>query len=193
MPSPTLRPARPTVRGIDCIALSFPTPSRQSINSAIMYRQFSAVNLSVLQAAPPTADDQKIQDAILDLVDHGKMIDGQSYPYSPSLAGAKNERSLLDDAMAAVTNATAPQQWHLWTLRAIIQRTITQMTKDGRCSTKQITKGRFRNGRALRVNRSRISAVQRGARHWAIRRPLMKTTCRTRQRGWWSIVQFPVN
>ncbi len=115
------------------------------------------VNLSVLQAAPPTPADQKIQHAILDLVDGGKMIDGVSYPYSPNLAGAKNARSLLDDAVAAVTNATAPQQWSPVDLKAIIQRTIRQMTKDGRLFDETITKGRFRNRQALRVNRSRIS------------------------------------
>ena len=46
------------------------------------------INLSLLQTAAVTTDDQKIRDAILDLIRRGKMIDGQSYPYSPSLAGA---------------------------------------------------------------------------------------------------------
>ena len=55
--------------------------------------------------------NQKIRDAILDLINRGKIIDGQSYPYSPSPAGANNERALLDDAMAAVRDATAPRQW----------------------------------------------------------------------------------
>ena len=50
------------------------------------------MNLPLLNSAAATADDQKIRDAILDLVDRGKMIDGQSYPYSPSLAGARNKR-----------------------------------------------------------------------------------------------------
>jgi hypothetical protein len=117
------------------------------------------INLSVLQAAPPTPADQKIQDAILDLVDRGKMIEGQSYPYSPSLAGAKNARALLDDAMEAVATATAPQQWNPVDLKAVIQRTITQMTNDGSLFEEQITKGRFRNRQALRANRSRRSGV----------------------------------
>ena len=114
------------------------------------------VNLSALQAAPPTADDQKIQDAILDLIERGKMFDGQSYPYSPSLAGATNARAVLDDAMRAVAKATAPQQWSPGDLKVVIQHAITQMKKDGRLFEEEITKGRFRTGRALRVNRSCI-------------------------------------
>ena len=51
------------------------------------------VNLALLSNAAATADDQKIRRAILDLVKRGKVIDGQSYPYSPSLAGADNERA----------------------------------------------------------------------------------------------------
>ena len=119
------------------------------------------VNLSALQAAPPTADDQKIQDAILDLLDRGKMIDGQSYPYSPSLAGAQNARPVLDDAMRAVAKATAPQQWNSGDLEAVVKHAIKQMKRDddGRLFEEEITKGRFRNRRALRVNRARISGV----------------------------------
>ena len=115
------------------------------------------VNLSVLQAALPTAADQKIQHAILDLVDGGKMIDGVSYPYSPSLAGAQNARPVLDDAMRAVATATAPQQWQPDDLKAVIQRTIKKMKNDGRLFEEEITEGRFRNRQALRANRPRIS------------------------------------
>ena len=89
------------------------------------------VNLPLLNSAAATADDQKIRDAILSLVDRGKMIDGQSYPYSPSLAGAQNARSLLDDAMAAVANATAPRQWHPGDLKAVTERAIEKMKEEG--------------------------------------------------------------
>ena len=59
------------------------------------------------------------------------MIDGQSYPYSPSLAGAKNERALLDDAMAAVADATAPRQWAPADLEAVTERAIAKMKDEG--------------------------------------------------------------
>ena len=54
------------------------------------------------------------------------MIDGQSYPYSPSLAGAQNARPLLDDAMTAVAKATAPHQWPLGTLRRSSNAPLTR-------------------------------------------------------------------
>lgn len=59
------------------------------------------VQLPIQPSGSASADDMKIDAAILDLVDRGKEIDGQAYPYSPSLAGAKNERAFLPDAMAA--------------------------------------------------------------------------------------------
>ena len=97
----------------------------------------------------------------MDLVERGKMIDGQSYPYSPSLAGAQNARPVVDDAMGAVAKATAPQQWKPVDLKAAVKHAIKQMKKDddGRLFEEKITEGRFRNRRALRVNRSRISGV----------------------------------
>jgi hypothetical protein len=115
------------------------------------------VNLSVLQAAPPTTDDQKIRDAILDLIGRGKIVDGQSYPYSPSLAGAQNIRALLDDAMTAVANATAPHEWPHGDLKAVTERAIARMKEDGLLVEEQMpSTGRFRRGRALRVDRSRL-------------------------------------
>src|SRR5262249_34132458 len=69
------------------------------------------VTLPLPRTAAEAADNQKIQRALLDLVDRGKRIDGVAYPYSPNIAGAKNMRALLDDAMAAVKDATTPRQW----------------------------------------------------------------------------------
>ena len=89
------------------------------------------VKPSSLASAASTADDPKTQDAILDVVERGKMIDGESYPYSPSMAGAKNIRSLLDDAMAAVADATAPRQWHPGDLKAVTERTIAKLKEVG--------------------------------------------------------------
>ena len=114
------------------------------------------VKPSVMASASSTADDQKIQDAILDVVDRGKMIDGKSYPYSPSMAGAENARSLLDDAMAAVADATAPRQWHPGDLKAVTKRTIAKLKKVGVLVDAEIPTGRFHRRRALRVDRSAI-------------------------------------
>jgi hypothetical protein len=111
-----------------------------------------------------TGDDQKIRRAILDLVDRGKMIDGQSYPYSPSLAGAQNTRSLLDDAAAPVAKATAPRQWSPGDLKAVTERAIAKMKEEGLLVEEQMPNtGRFRRGRALRVNRSRTPSPDIGS------------------------------
>ena len=115
------------------------------------------INIPLSGTASTDPDEQKIRDAILDLVDRGKMIDGQPSPYSPSLAGAQNARSLLDDAMAVVRNATAPRQWPSGDLKAVTERAITKMKEDGLLVEGQMpSTGRFRRGRALRTNRSAI-------------------------------------
>jgi len=122
------------------------------------------VHLPVLNSAAATADDQKIRHAILDLVYRGKMIDGQSYPYSPSMAGAQKARALLDDAVAAVRDATAPRQWHPGDLEAATKRAIAKMKEEGLLVEEQLlSTGRFRRGRALRVDRSRIASRDTGS------------------------------
>jgi hypothetical protein len=84
------------------------------------------------------------------------MIEGQSYPYSPSLAGARNARSLVDDATAAVAKAMGPRQLPTGDLRAVTERAIAKMKEEGWLVDEQIANtGRFRRGRALRVDRSR--------------------------------------
>jgi hypothetical protein len=69
------------------------------------------VVLPIQPSGAASADDMKIEGAIFALVDRGKEIDGQFYPYSASPAGAKNLRPLMPDATIAVANATAPRQW----------------------------------------------------------------------------------
>ena len=114
------------------------------------------VNLSLLQTGKVTTEDQKIRDAILGLVERGKMIDGQSYPYSPSPAGANNERALLSDAMAAVRDATAPRKWSPEDLKAVTIGAIKKMKADGLLVEKELDdllpkRSRFRKGRGLTV------------------------------------------
>lgn len=114
------------------------------------------VQLPIQPSGSASADDMKIDAAILDLVDSGKEIDGQAYPYSPSLAGAKNERAFLADAMVAVANATASRQWALVDLEAAIKTAINRMQADGRLVIEDMEDlmskpGRFRRGRGLKA------------------------------------------
>ena len=101
------------------------------------------------------ADDQKIRHAILDTVDRGKMIDGQAVKYSPNLTGAKNQRALIDDAMAGVEAATAPRTWPQGDLRAVVTRTIGALRSEGSLVDEPMNTGRFRRTRGLRVEWSR--------------------------------------
>jgi hypothetical protein len=98
----------------------------------------------------------KIEAAILQLVDRGKEIDGQFYPYSPSPAGANNERALMPDATAAVANATAPRHWAPGDLEAAIKTAINKMLADGRLAVENVEDlmpkpGRFRRARGLKA------------------------------------------
>ena len=108
----------------------------------------------VVLPTQPIADpnELKIQLAIMELVDEGKEIDGQAYPYSPSLAGAKNKRALLPDAMKAAEKATAPRQWLPGDLEAAVKAAVDKMLSDGRLVDEAMPKSsRFRRGRGLRA------------------------------------------
>jgi hypothetical protein len=101
-------------------------------------------------------DDLKIELAIAEVVDRGKEIDGQAYPYSPSLAGANNERALLPDAMDAVAKVTAPRQWLHGDLKAVTDAAIKKMKTDGRLvvgAMKDLmpNPGRFRKASGLKT------------------------------------------
>ena len=92
----------------------------------------------------------------MEVVARGKEIDGQAYPYSPSPAGATNERALLPDAMAAVANATTPRQWLPNDLRAVTEAAIKKLKIDGRIvvgAMKDLmpNPGRFRKASGLKA------------------------------------------
>jgi AAA domain-containing protein len=141
-------------------SIELPNPEPPIYPHGDSVQAIARVHLPLLSSAAATTDDQETRDAIRDLVDRGKIIDGQSYPYSPSLAGAQNARSLLDDAMTAVANATAPRQWHPGDLKAVTERTIAKMKEDGLLVEEQMpSTGRFRRTLALRVDQSRIPAA----------------------------------
>jgi KaiC/GvpD/RAD55 family RecA-like ATPase len=119
-------------------------------------------NLSPANNVQLTVDDKVIRRAILDVVEKGKMIDGQSYPYSPNVTGQKNQRAIRDDAMAAIRQATPHHQWHPGDLRAVVSRSIKRMLAEGWLLDEEIEKGRFRGCRALKVDWPRTPWPDRG-------------------------------
>ena len=102
------------------------------------------------QASP--ADDLAIRRAILDTVARGKIVDGQQVRYSPNTTGARNQRSIIDDAIAAAAAASGSRQWPPGDLEALVKRAIDAMEAEGWLVEEEITSGRFRRGRGLRVN-----------------------------------------
>jgi hypothetical protein len=108
------------------------------------------VNLSAaLRKADP--DEQKIRRVILDVVDAGKIINGQRVPYSPSKSGASNARSLLPDAIAAARNASLSRTWDPRDLEVVVERFIDALKKEGALATEEIKSGKFRQRQGLSV------------------------------------------
>jgi hypothetical protein len=121
-------------------------------------------NLSIASNVMPPGDEQKIQKAVLELVERGKIIKGVAYPYSPSSAGATNERALLEDAMAAVAQATAPREWSPIDLKAVTQRAIDDMRDTGVLIDDEMSKlmdkpGRFKRGRGVKASQDALSRL----------------------------------
>jgi RecA-family ATPase len=65
------------------------------------------VKLPFTSRAMAASDEQTVKRALLDLIDRGKIVNEQAYPYSPSFAGKDNDRLLLNDAMEAVAPANS--------------------------------------------------------------------------------------
>jgi hypothetical protein len=120
------------------------------------------VQLPIQGGGTGSSDEGKIRQAIIELVNGGKEIDGKWYPYSPSPAGADNIRALLPDAIAVARAATAAEQWSLGNLEAVVKAIIKDLQKEKVLVSRPIEElisdpGRFRRLRGLKVDHSRFS------------------------------------
>lgn len=149
-------------RVVDCplyrlLSVELPNPEPPLYPNGDNVQAINRVVLPIQPSGAASAEDLKIETAILDIVDRGKEIEGQLYPYSPSPAGANNGRALMPDAMIAVANATAPRQWLPGDLEAVINTAIQKMKTDGRIVEGKIkdiaphAKQRFPKGRGLKA------------------------------------------
>lgn len=107
-------------------------------------------------AAPIEASIRK---AILQTVDAGKIVDGKRYPYSPNIAGAANQRSLLDDAIAAAALAIGGSIAGN-DLSVIVPRCIKGLINEGILVVGEISHGRFRRGATVGVDWSKTSGAR---------------------------------
>jgi AAA domain len=92
----------------------------------------------------------KIRFEILKLIDRGLTINGEKVPYSPNSTGNNKKRAILDDAMAAVEQATEGREWLPRDLRATAERELEALKHDGWVVVEKIAKGRFRRSYGLR-------------------------------------------
>jgi hypothetical protein len=136
-------------------SIELPNSQPPTYPSGDRVQAVARVKLPQFSLPATSAHDLTIKKAILEVVDGGKLIDGKSYPYSPNVTGAKNERALLDDAMVAAAKASAPHQWPPGDLQAVVERSISKMQADGWLGDEEIKTGRFRRRRGLRVDWSR--------------------------------------
>jgi hypothetical protein len=116
------------------------------------------VKLPLANSLSPSTD-QVIRQAIVDVVDRGKLIDGIVYPYSPNVSGAKNLRSLMDDAIAAVRQATA-NTLQSNDLQAVVSRTIDALKADGTLVVEPIASQRFRRTSGLKTTKAAAADQQ---------------------------------
>jgi AAA domain len=135
-------------------SIEIPNPEPPLYEYGDNVQAVARVSLPLPKTAAEAAENEKVQHAILDLVGRGKLIDDVRYPYSANVTGAKNMRALLDDAMAAVRDATPLRPWHSDDLRALVHAAIDKMKVEGQLFEGTIGKGRFHGSSALYAKRS---------------------------------------
>jgi len=135
-------------------SVTLPNPEPPTYMTGDRVQAVERVNFSALPKN--SVDQQAIRRAIVDLLDRGKNIDGVFVPYSPATTGARNARALLADAFEAVRKTTASREWSDQDLEVIIPRELNGLKKEGIIFEDEIKEGRFRRGRALRVDKLRV-------------------------------------
>src|SRR5260370_41469970 len=86
---------------------------------------------------------------LMKLVDRGLTIDGKKVPYSPNSTGNNKMRAILDDAMAAVEQATPDREWLSRDLRAVGERGLEAVKHEGGVRVEPIKGGPFRRSHGL--------------------------------------------
>ncbi len=87
---------------------------------------------------------------LLKLIDRGLTIDGETVPYSPNSTGKNKMRAVLDEAMAAVKRISGDRGYSPSDLRAVAERELEALKRDGWVVIEPIAKGRFRRSQGLR-------------------------------------------
>src|SRR5262249_203869 len=116
---------------------TYPNGDRvQAVKRAHLSRQKATPSLGAEQLA--------IRDEVMKVGDRGATIDGETAPYSPNSTGNNKKRAILEDAMAAVEQATPDREWPFKDLRVTVERELEALKHEGWVVVEKIAKGRFR-------------------------------------------------
>jgi AAA domain len=157
-----LAPASEDVSWYKLFSVTLPNPEPPTYMLGDGVQAVGRVQLLRVNKVSPS-NDLAVRRALLDAIARGKTIGGQQVPYSPNTTGAKNQRSLIDDAIAAVTAANAATQLAPGDLEAVVKRAIDDMASEGWVVEEEIPSGRFRRGRGLWVDWDRTPWPNAGA------------------------------
>jgi hypothetical protein len=108
------------------------------------------VRLTQSKASAAGEQQLSIRFELLKLIERGITIDGETVPYSPNSTGKNKMRAILDEAMAAVKRVSGDREYSLNDLRAVAERELEVLKREGWVVVEPIPKGRFRRTQGLR-------------------------------------------
>jgi hypothetical protein len=108
------------------------------------------VKLTQSKASDAGEEQLSIRFELLKLIERGITIEGETVPYSPNSTGKNKMRAILDDAMAAVKRVSGDREYSLNDLRAVAERELEVLKREGWFVVEAIPKGRFRRTQGLR-------------------------------------------
>jgi hypothetical protein len=109
------------------------------------------VKLTQSKASAAGEEQLSIRFELLKLIERGITIDGETVPYSPNSTGKNKIRSILDEAMNAVKRVSQGQEYAASDLRAVAERELEALKREGWAVVEKIKKGRFRRTQGLRA------------------------------------------
>jgi hypothetical protein len=113
----------------------------------------AVVRVKLTQSKTSAAGEEQlsIRFELLKLIERGITIDGETVPYSPNSTGKNKIRSILDEAMNAVKWVSQGQEYAPSDLRAVAERELEALKREGWAVVEKIKKERFRRTQGLRA------------------------------------------
>jgi hypothetical protein len=109
------------------------------------------VKLTQSKASAAGEEQLNIRFELLKLIERGITIDGETVLFSPNSTGKNKIRSILDEAMNAVKRVSQGQKYAPGDLRAVAERELEALKREGWAVVEKIKNGRFRRCQGLRA------------------------------------------